>query len=73
MDKDNEMKVIHSCRMEWKISLFGDPVACSAENFDTAEEAKAELLKLAKRLGYTEPKWYEWWRWLESITTESRW
>ncbi len=38
----------------------------SAEWFDTLEEMereRAEAFKTLKKVGWTPPRWWQWWRW----------
>ena len=30
---------------------------------DTLEEAKQDCIESAKHFGWTNPKWWQWWRW----------
>jgi hypothetical protein len=37
--------------------------AVEVSGYATAEEAKAEAIISAGGLGWTPPKWWQWWRW----------
>lgn len=49
----------------------GITVHCTLETFDEAEEyLDSHLWRTARAGGYRSPRWWEWWRWLESTPPE---
>lgn len=40
----------------------GDRSQVTVDGFDTPEEAFATAIRDAKAFGWTEPKWWQWWR-----------
>lgn len=43
--------------------LNGTKSTVSVENCPTRQEALQSALRSAKAFGWTEPKWWQWWRW----------
>jgi len=50
--------------------LDGMRHVASAQNFTSRAEARSAAFMLAKELGWTEPKWWQVWRWKDSPRCE---
>lgn len=44
-------------------SFNGGSTTCGVDGCETQEQAWYEALELAYMDGWTQPKWWQWWRW----------
>jgi hypothetical protein len=42
--------------------IMGNKTTCGVSGCETPEQAKAEAVELAKMDGWTNSKWWQWWR-----------
>jgi hypothetical protein len=62
------MTIKYGQEITWT-SITGDKARVSVDGGDLPEEAVAEAIKLAKRYGWTPPKWWQFWRWSDTRPT----
>ena len=55
--------------VSWSPSL-GIRLSVSVIGFETREDARREAIKQAKELGWTPPRWWQWWRRSELVRGE---
>lgn len=55
----------YSYTIKWTL-WSGESQTVSERWFDTLEEMEAARRETAKRIGWTPPKWWQYWRWLDS-------
>lgn len=56
-------------RMEWS-DFNGTKSTVNVEKCSSTQEALREVIQCAKALGWTPPKWWQWWRWGEPVRTD---
>jgi hypothetical protein len=56
--------VIHRRHFSWS-PRPGETLSVSSGKHQTAEVANAEAREIALAMGYTPPRWRQWWRWGE--------
>ncbi len=44
---------------------FGGTMTVSAEGCESRRQARYQAWQFAKQMGYTVPKWWQFWRWAE--------
>lgn len=44
----------------------------SVQGCSSSEEAFSEAVLTAKAMGWTPPRWWQWWRWSERVRSETR-
>jgi len=49
----------------WWTDRDGTLSRVSVNGFATAEEALAEALATAQEMGWTSPRWWQYWRWFD--------
>lgn len=54
--------VVHGRTIRWT-GASGDQNEVSVHLCETAEEATSRALNMARKQGWTQPKWWQWWRW----------
>lgn len=59
------MRHTHSHTVAWR-DRDGTPHSVTIAGCATHEEAREAALATALALGYTPPRWYQWWRWGEA-------
>jgi hypothetical protein len=42
--------------------FFGNKTTCGVDGCETPEQALREAVELAEGDGWTNPKWWQWWR-----------
>jgi hypothetical protein len=48
----------------------GNRSSFTVEGCATPQEALSEAIRCAKSMGWTPPKWWQWWRWSEHIRAD---
>lgn len=43
--------------------FWGRKTICGVSGVETSEIAKQQAIELAEMDGWTNPKWWQWWRW----------
>lgn len=51
-------------------SFGGDRSCINVDGCLTPEEARRDAINSAKRLGWTPPRWWQWWRWDDTRISE---
>lgn len=52
----------HGQSITWT-SRHGMKTTITVRDCDTKEQALRMAIESAKKFGWTEPKWWQWWRW----------
>jgi hypothetical protein len=60
---------VHIKKMSWR-DRDGSIHTIHSDMFRTAYGAKFSALRMAVKLGYTRPKWWQYWRWNEQRRSE---
>jgi len=51
-------------------SRAGHEFTVEVEGLNTPQQALRELIRCARALGWSPPKWWQWWRWKEVIRAD---
>ena len=55
------MMATYGFTIKWT-TVIGDRITFGVNGCKTCDEAKQQALEIAKDLGWTRPKWWQWWR-----------
>jgi hypothetical protein len=42
--------------------FWGAKTTCGVDGYDNSDDARNDVVELAKMDGWTNPKWWQWWR-----------